>query len=249
MENNTKNNATNKVTNNTTKKSTKRKRSMTKKFAKRGLLVFLLFVLAFGFVATTLKIGTNGIEFTSKNIVDTYGKLDTNTQLVLEETIESKMKEEKTEIYFSFVYEDVNDQYLKEIGYNDESVLVYYNDATKKLSVKSDVLKDTIPSKELSSKEELADAVPTYLDEICDNLKTNTNNFYTGNKTLLLYSSFIVGFIILAFAILYLIYFIKDAKAYKSKKKSKLSKLKELFDEDELDEEDTEEENKDSTES
>lgn len=231
MENNTKtNNTTNNATNNTTKK----KKSMATKFTKRGFLVFMLFVLAFGLLAASVKIGMYGVKFTEKNIVDTYGKLDTNTQLVLEETLQSKMKVEKIDIYFAFVYEDVNDQYLKEIGYNDNSVLVYYNDSTKKLSVKSDILTDTILPATLSSKEELADAVPAYLEDICNSSNAKTKNFYIECKTLALFGCLFAGLIILAFAILYLFYFIKDAKRYK-RRKNYLSKFELDFEEEDLD--------------
>lgn len=166
-------------------------------------LVMLLLVAAFiSSVFGLVILKNNAFDITSENLDDSYGKLDTNTKLILENTLEKFAKKENIPIYFSFVFEDLNENYIRKFGKTDGSVFICYNDTTKELNVISNLLEnDSSFKKILTSKDDLSKTIPDFVNTISDNVRPSKKTFYFNNLEAisgLILSVALVTFIILS---------------------------------------------------
>ena len=185
-------------------------------------ILVIIFIAEIGFTAfSTYFAIQNSFEFKSENIDDAYGKLDANTRLILGDTLKKVMKENKVEIYFSYVYKDLNESYTNHLSNNNKAIFIYYNDNLKTLNVISKLqLKQNNFYKTLKETDSLDNLLPDYIDSVCNNITEKTNKMYIENNRQK------VAILIITTAFLSILFFGKIIISYIKYMKSYISDLK-----------------------
>lgn len=186
---------------------------MIKKHVKTFLCTFCMGILLAGSLLTLfsfLFFSRNGIEFKNENIDDAYGKLSTNTKIILEDSIKNAMETKNTEFFFSYVYEDLNENYIKNLSLKDKAVFIYYNDTTKELNTISKLkINGNNFRKILTGDKDLDKVIPNYINSICENMEGKTNQIYSNNLR------FITSSLIFVFIVFFITFFSNIGKYVK----------------------------------
>lgn len=80
-----------------------------------------------------------GICYSDDHIDDRYGSLDTNTKQVIEEKVIKLMKNKRVNVYFSYVYKDMNETYKNKLYSGKKYIFICYNDEDNSFKVLSDI--------------------------------------------------------------------------------------------------------------
>ncbi len=168
-------------------------------------VIFILSIIAYLISVYDFSKTATAISFKEEeNIDDRYEKLTKDNNHAIVNSLKSAMKEKRINFYFSFVYEDLNESYFNKLT-TGKSIIIYYNDNTKKLNTISNIdlenFKESIPTIKLKSKDELSKIVPEYIEIICDNLTINSSTRYCENLGL---STLLIGALIM---LIYLLIF------------------------------------------
>ncbi len=105
-----------------------------------GIYLNLIFILSAIPLSIYLLISASmSIDCADTAIDDRYGSLDTNTEKVIKEEITKIMKDKRTNIYFSYVYNDINETYKESLYSGKNYIFFYYNKNNNTLKVLSDI--------------------------------------------------------------------------------------------------------------
>jgi len=168
------------------------------------LLIILLALSSFTLCLRSLT----SIYYSDDHIDDRYGALDTNTKQVIDEEIKKLMKNKRINVYFSYLYKDLNETYKDRLYGGEKYIFLYYNEEDNSFKVSSDI--KLVEKMNLNYIIENGDIKTTFenavnlIDKKID--KQSKKMFYKSEKIAVLVSLFsffaTVIFIIVFFAII-----------------------------------------------
>lgn len=135
------------------------------------------------------------------SIDDRYGKLDTNTKMVLEKRLNSVMKEKKIILKFSYLTgDDINEYYFQEVTKNSNALLIYYNENTNNIKLKThhpnfcnyDVVIE-------SNKTDLCNNLISYINTLNTTIEENKFYIYFSSESLFTITTLTILILMLIF--------------------------------------------------
>ena len=79
------------------------------------------------------------LYYSDSKIDDRYGSLNTNEKKIIEENIIKIMKEKRINVYFSYVYNEINETYKDNLYCGEKYIIFCYNNNNATLKVLSDI--------------------------------------------------------------------------------------------------------------
>lgn len=105
-----------------------------------GIYFIYVLIISLALSSFTLCLrGLTSIYYSDDHIDDRYGALDTNTKQVIDEEIKKLMKNKRINVYFSYLYKDLNETYKDRLYSGEKYIFLYYNEEDNSFKVSSDI--------------------------------------------------------------------------------------------------------------